>query len=101
MHTLIKSVLAVWLCCYLMACSEDQSAAMTEQPAMPPPEVEVVTLTPRPVMLELEYPGRASGSQEVEVRARVDGILLRRHYQEGAIVEAGSLLFEIDPQPYQ
>jgi membrane fusion protein (multidrug efflux system) len=52
-------------------------------------------------MLELEYPGRASGSQEVEVRARVSGILLRRNYQEGNVVEAGSVLFQIDPQPYE
>jgi membrane fusion protein (multidrug efflux system) len=102
MHTFSKSIVPLWLCFYLTACSGgDQVAETAEQPAMPPPEVEVVTLMPRPVMLELEYPGRATGSQEVEIRARVDGILLRRHYQEGAIVEAGSPLFEIDPQPYQ
>ncbi len=68
---------------------------------MPPAEVEVVTLTPRSVMLELEYSGRANGSQEVEVRARVGGILMHRNYQEGGVVEAGSVLFEIDPQPYK
>jgi len=68
---------------------------------MPPPEVEVVTITPRTVSLDVQYPGRVTGSREVEVRARVDGILLRRNYQEGSIVSEGEVLFEIDPEPYR
>lgn len=96
-----KYIAPLWLCLQLAACSNDQAAEATAQQSMPPPEVEVVTLAPRPVMLELEYSGRASGSQEVEVRARVSGILLHRNYQEGAVVEAGTVLFEIDPQPYE
>src|SRR5687768_4939951 len=96
-----KFIAPMGLCFYLVACSDDQAADAAAQQSMPPPEVEVVTLAPRPVMLELEYSGRASGSQEVEVRARVSGILMHRNYQEGTIVEAGTVLFEIDPQPYQ
>src|SRR5690606_968989 len=38
---------------------------------------------------------------EVQVRARIEGILLSRHYEEGATVEAGDLLFRIDPAPYE
>ncbi|HWK54281.1 MAG TPA: efflux RND transporter periplasmic adaptor subunit [Hyphomicrobiales bacterium] len=90
-----------WFSLLLLAgCGPDQ-ATPSGQAAPPPPEVEVVALAKRQVALELQYPGRASGSREVEVRARVDGILLRRHYQEGAAVQEGALLFEIDPQPYQ
>lgn len=93
---------ALWLSLFLCACSGDSApGAAAGQPAAAPPEVDVVTLQPRDVRLDLEYSGRATGSQEVEVRARVGGILLRRHYLEGAAVAEGALLFEIDPQPFQ
>jgi membrane fusion protein (multidrug efflux system) len=73
------------------------------QPAggMPPAQVGVVTVAPRDLPVEFEYTGRAAGFREVEVRARVTGILLKRHYQEGAAVKAGQLLFEIDPAPFR
>jgi membrane fusion protein (multidrug efflux system) len=97
-----KSATALWLSICLCACSGEPEAGAAEQAATgAPPPVEVVTLRPRTVMLELEYSGRAMGSQEVEVRARVGGILLRRHYLEGAAVAEDALLFEIDPEPFQ
>lgn len=102
MQISVNSATALWLSLCLCACSGEPEAGTGEQaPAGAPPEVEVVTLQPRDVMLDLEYSGRATGSQEVEVRARVGGILLRRHYQEGAAVEEGAVLFEIDPQPFE
>lgn len=94
------TALSLWFCCCLSACSGEPEPAAAQSTA-PPPEVEVVTMAPRQVALELDYSGRATGSQEVEVRARISGILLRRHYQEGAAVQEGELLFEIDPQPYE
>ena len=45
--------------------------------------------------------GQTAGSREVEVRARVGGILLHRNYEEGGRVRQGDLMFEIDPAPYQ
>ncbi|MGV3591276.1 MAG: efflux RND transporter periplasmic adaptor subunit [Gammaproteobacteria bacterium] len=102
MQISVNTATALWLSLCLCACSGEPEAGTAEQaPAGAPPEVEVVTLQPRDVMLDLEYSGRATGSQEVEVRARVGGILLRRHYQEGAAVEEGAVLFEIDPQPFE
>lgn len=71
-----------------------------EPPAPPPPEVSVVTLTSASVPLNLAYTARARGEREVEVRARVSGILEKRFYIEGAKVEAGALLFRIDPKPF-
>ena len=67
----------------------------------PPPEVTVVTVAPRTVPVPFELTGRVEGSREVEVRARVGGILLARRYQEGRPVAAGATLFVIDPAPYQ
>lgn len=69
--------------------------------AMPPPEVAVVEVTRGDVPLPLEYTGRAAGSRDVEIRARVSGILLERRYEEGSAVREGELLFRIDPEPYR
>ena len=71
-------------------------------PPMPPPaEVGVVDVEPRSLALVLEYPAQLKGVREVEVRARVSGILLERRYEEGARVEAGEVLFRIDPDPFR
>jgi len=66
----------------------------------PPPEVVVVTIEPRPVPLEFQYSGRISAYRNVEVRARVAGILLSRDFTEGEEVKEGQLLYNIDPAPY-
>jgi membrane fusion protein, multidrug efflux system len=73
------------------------------QPAggMPKPEVAVGTATSSPLPLQLTYTARAVGSREVEVRARVSGILEARRYVEGSAVKAGDVLFQIDPEPYR
>ena len=79
-------------------------AACGEPPAMPlppPVEVGVLVVEPRALSLVLEYPGQLKGVREVEVRARVSGILLERRYDEGAHVEAGELLFLISPEPFR
>lgn len=78
----------------LTACGKEQ------QPhAPPPPEVAVQTVEQNPVPLELTYTARTVGSREVEVRARVGGILLKRRYQEGGPVKQGQPMFLIDPEP--
>ncbi len=104
MQSLYRSFAALlWLGVALTGCTQDAEVDSAQGPGagMPPPEVEVVTITPRTVSLDVQYPGRVTGSREVEVRARVDGILLRRNYQEGSIVSEGEVLFEIDPEPYR
>lgn len=67
----------------------------------PPPQVTVVAVEPRTVAVPYEFTGRLEGSREVEVRARVSGILLRRTYDEGQPVRKGGTLFLIDPAPYR
>jgi membrane fusion protein, multidrug efflux system len=61
----------------------------------------VLEVSPQRVPIVLEAVGQVQGSKEVEVRARVSGILLKRLYNEGDFVRAGSPLFQIDPVPYQ
>ena len=70
------------------------------QPQAPPaPEVTVQTVDSQPVPLDLTYTARTVGSREVEVRARVGGIVLKRRYQEGSRVTQGQPMFLIDPEP--
>ena len=65
------------------------------------PQVQAIKLVPHNVALSFEYPARAKGFKDTEVRARVGGILLSRNYVEGSEVEEGDVLFQIDPEPYK
>lgn len=67
-------------------------------PAPPPPEVAVVVAEPREVTTYVEVPGRVQAVRTAQVRARVDGIVQRRVYDEGSDVAAGQTLFLIDPR---
>jgi membrane fusion protein, multidrug efflux system len=70
-----------------------------QQQAPPAPEVTVQTVDSQPVPLDLTYTARTVGSREVEVRARVGGLVLKRRYQEGSRVTQGQPMFLIDPEP--
>jgi membrane fusion protein (multidrug efflux system) len=69
--------------------------------APPPPEVGVVELQVQDVPLPLEFSGRVAGYRVVEIRAQVSGILLKREFLEGAVVDVGQTLFRIDPRTYE
>ena len=71
------------------------------RPAMPPPQVGVITVQPRSVALRTELPGRVEALRVAQVRARVNGVVLKRLFTEGSDVKANQLLFQIDPAPYQ
>ena len=68
---------------------------------MPPPEVGVITTTAQPVALQTELPARAEPVRVAQVRARVNGVVLKRNFTEGSIVKQGQSLYQIDPEPYQ
>ena len=77
------------------------SAARRRIPACPPADVTTIKLEPKTLPASFEYVGQTTGSKEVEVRARVTGILEKKLFQEGAPVKAGQALFVIDPKPLQ
>jgi membrane fusion protein (multidrug efflux system) len=66
-----------------------------------PAEVGVETLRPERVVLTTELPGRTSAYLVAEVRPQVSGILRDRLFEEGASVQAGALLYQIDPAQYR
>jgi len=68
---------------------------------MPLPEVSTVTVTAQSLPLSFEYVGQSAGSREVEVRARVPGVILKRNFTEGAPVKEGQSLYSIDPAQFE
>lgn len=79
----------------LAACGKNQAP-----PAQPPPEVAVITANPKAAPAIFELTGQTAGFRDVEVRAQVSGVLLKRTYREGTLVEKGTQLFQIDPAPF-
>lgn len=92
--TLAVTALLLALCACKDKNAHNQQAAQV-------PTVEVLQVEPKDVPLSFEFAARAQGSKETQVRARVGGILLKRNYIEGSQVEEGSVLFEIDPEPFK
>jgi len=77
-------------------CGKPQSRA----PAGPA-EVATVTVLAERAVLTTELPGRTSAYLVAEIRPQVNGIIQQRSFVEGSDVKAGSLLYQIDPAPYQ
>lgn len=70
--------------------------------AKPPlPSVIVETIQEVDVSASRTFTGRIEAMEKVGVRARVDGFLQPRRFEEGALVKKGDVLFEIDPSSYQ
>ena len=67
-------------------------------PQLPPVSVIASEVLVRDQFIHLEKIGQAVGAQDVEIRARVEGILETLHFQEGSIVNEGDLLYTIDPR---
>jgi RND family efflux transporter MFP subunit len=75
-----------------------KSPANKGQPALP---VNVVTVVEKEVNEWDEFTGRLDPVESVEIRPRVSGYITEIHFEAGAIVKKGDLLYVIDPRPYQ
>ncbi|MBC5764252.1 efflux RND transporter periplasmic adaptor subunit [Ramlibacter albus] len=85
----------------LAGCGESKSAGGGHGMFGGPSPVDTVTVQAQDLPVTFEYTGQTQGSREVEVRARVTGIILKRNYTEGGPVKAGQSLFTLDPVPFQ
>lgn len=96
----LKRLMVVGLSSFfiLAGCSNDEAAGQ-QSGGMPPAAVVVETAKPADVSVRQDYAGRARGAREVEVRARIQGILEERLYNEGQMVQEGDALFRIDRKP--
>jgi membrane fusion protein, multidrug efflux system len=87
----------------LAGCSsgtEDAKAAAASAPRKPA-QVGVVTLQARNLSLETELPGRTGARLTAEIRPQVTGIIQQRLFNEGELVRAGQVLYQLDPATYQ
>ena len=70
-------------------------------PPPPPPEVTVAEVVQKDVPIYIELVGSTLGSEDVEIRARVEGYLTSVNFTEGSFVRKGQTLYKIDPQPFE
>jgi membrane fusion protein (multidrug efflux system) len=94
--TLCTVIAAASSAVMLQACEPAKPA----ETSAPPAPVSVVTVHRSNVPITIDLPGRTSPYLVAQVRARVDGIVLKREFTEGGDVKAGQRLYQIDPAPY-
>ncbi|MDZ4202860.1 MAG: efflux RND transporter periplasmic adaptor subunit [Gallionella sp.] len=87
----------------LAACGGKDKGAAPGAPgaAMPPPEVEVITVAAGAATLTQDLPGRLQAYRTAQVRARVEGVVEKRLFKEGSEVTAGTPLYRIDARTYR
>ena len=96
----IKSAGAIALICsaaFISGCNESSVGA----PKAQAPEVGVFTIESKPLAITTELPGRTTAYQVAEVRPQVGGVIQKRLFVEGANVQAGTSLYQIDPATYE
>jgi membrane fusion protein (multidrug efflux system) len=97
-RSFLLSAILLTLVFFLTACQSDQDQSRAQRPPAP---VTVSKTQPADTELIRAYAGRVYGAREVEVRARVQGILQQRLFKEGEEVKQGDILFQIDAEPFQ
>lgn len=92
----LQLALALWAATdWLAGCETKQQAATV------PPAVEVVQVVQKDVPITKEWVATLDGFVNAQIRAQVKGLLIKQNYTNGAYVQKGSSLFEIDPRPFQ
>jgi len=94
-HQSIKITLITLVSISLFSCSEPE-----QQRKVPPPAVSVYNVNVAEVGKYREFVARTQAFKEANLRARVEGELVARHFREGAMVEKDQLLLKIDPANY-
>jgi membrane fusion protein (multidrug efflux system) len=101
---LTQTTLSLALLALLSACgSGDKSASGTGGPgaAMPPAEVDVITVVTGSATITQDLPGRLYAVRSAQIRARVEGVIEKRLFDEGSDVAAGAPLYRIDARTYE
>jgi membrane fusion protein (multidrug efflux system) len=70
-------------------------------PQQAPPNVTIVTTAPKDIPASIELVGQGAASKFIEVRSQLNGVIIDRPYREGSDVEAGTVLFRLDPTIYE
>ncbi|HBW1604149.1 TPA: efflux RND transporter periplasmic adaptor subunit [Klebsiella pneumoniae] len=94
---ILQRIMVAGLACMIVACDQKPD----QDPGATVTEVGVVTLKEEAVTLFSDLTGRVTGTMVSDVRPQVDGIIKKRLFKEGDDVNAGQILYEIDPATYQ
>lgn len=85
----------------LSACGKGGGETVAGHGGPPPAPVTVQPVRTADLPAMFEYVGQLAGAREVEVRARVAGVLETRHFAQGSAVRKGQLLFSLDAAPFR
>lgn len=80
----------------LTACDKKQEV----KSARPPAEVNVITVTPQTIPVEISFVAQVESAHQVEIVARVNGFLEKILYKEGSMVKLGQKMFQMDQKPF-
>jgi membrane fusion protein, multidrug efflux system len=97
MYQRLQRIALLGMLVLLGACVQAKQASAPAQP----PEVTVLAVHRQAVPVTTDLPGRTSPFLVAQVRARVDGIVLKREFTEGTDVKPGEQLYQVDPAPYR
>src|SRR5262245_39628443 len=101
-HIMTSRTLAFALTLVLLtACSQKPAGERAGGAAKSATEAGYVELRTESVPLRIELPGRTTAFETSEVRPQVSGIIQERLFTEGAVVQKGDLLYQIDPRLYE
>lgn len=92
-----RRFLPVLLILAAAACQQEKA----NQAPPPPPKVSVVETKAQEVVVPIEFVGQTLGSEDIAIRARVEGFLEGIHFEEGSEVKKGQLLYTLESQPYE
>lgn len=91
-----RAFAALGLVALLVSCEKK-----ADKGATPPVPVTVTPITQKDVYVSRTWVGLLNGYQNAEIRAQVNGYLLTQNYKEGSLVKKGTILFTIDPRPFE
>jgi membrane fusion protein (multidrug efflux system) len=99
---LARSGALIFLASFTLAAVGCERSASAKAPFAPPPaQVGVVTVAPTKIPEQFEFTGQVEPYRRVEVRARVEGIIVDRPFTEGSLVNKGQVLYKLDQVKYE
>jgi RND family efflux transporter MFP subunit len=98
---MMKSHWSILLTVLLTAAGSGCKQEAASTPAQPIPEVEVVGVVQKDVPIYSEVVGTIDGMVNAVIKAQVSGYLMKQNYDEGAFVQKGHVLFEVDPRKFR
>ena len=97
----ILLIIAAFVAALCGVCGAEEKKAEGQEAAPPPPDVQVATVIEKEVPVYKDYVATMDGMTNATILAQVQGYLIKQNYTEGSFVKKGTLLFEIDPRPFE